>query len=245
MKRLDTIIGLEEERVNDRLLSMNSDVAIRFSDVKFAYSSENAPVFERLNLQVAKGQCVGIVGDSGAGKSTLVQLLSGLYEIDAGKIELFGQDIQDLDLENLRSHISYVSQQTYIMPGAIYENIRFGKLDASEDDVIKAAERAGLKEYIDTLSNGLHATLSEGGDNLSGGQRQRISLARAFIRNSPIYIFDEPTSALDPGTESRIVQQINEIVKQGGVTSIIISHNARTIENCDKVYYLREGKIYD
>jgi len=238
-------MNLEEEKVSNGLLNIaGGDVAVSFADVKFGYNS-NMPVFEHLDLKIKKGQCIGIAGSSGAGKSTIVQLLSGLYETDAGRIELFGQDIQGLDLENLRSHISYVSQQTYIMPGTIYDNIRFNNLNASEDEIIRAVEWAGLKDYINALPNGLRTILSEDGGNLSGGQRQRISLARAFLRNSVIYIFDEPTSALDPDTEKLIVQKIDEVVRQNNITSIIISHNIKTIENCDKIYYLREGKIYD
>ena len=246
MKRLDTVMNLEEERVNDKLLNMNidGDTAVRFADVRFGYNSDMS-VFENFNMQIKKGQCIGIVGNSGAGKSTIVQLLSGLYETNSGNIELFGQDIQGLNLEDLRSHISYVSQQTYIMPGTIYENIRFNNLDASEDDIIRAAEWAGLKDFIDTLPDGLHTVLSEDGDNLSGGQRQRISLARAFLRNSSIYIFDEPTSSLDPGTEKQIVQQIDKVVRQDDITSVIISHNIKTIKNCDEIYYIREGKIIE
>ncbi|MCL1794510.1 MAG: ABC transporter ATP-binding protein/permease [Oscillospiraceae bacterium] len=243
MKRLDTVMELEEEKANEKPLSANGETAVRFTDVKFGYDSNKAPVLENLNLQIKKGQCIGIVGESGAGKSTIVQLLSGLYETDTGKIELFEQDIRNLDLEDMRSHISYVSQQTYIMPGTIYENIQFNNLNASEKDIERAIERAGLKDFIDMLPDGLNTVLSEDGDNLSGGQRQRISLARAFLRNSFVYIFDEPTSSLDPETEKQIVRQIDEVVRQDGITSIIISHNDKTIENCDEIYRIHEGKI--
>jgi ATP-binding cassette subfamily B protein len=244
MKRLDMVMNLEEEKENGRTFSMDSDVAIRFADVQFGYEPD-MPVFNRFKLQIKKGQCVAIVGSSGAGKSTIVQLLSGLYEADGGEIKLFGHDIRGLSLEDLRSHISYVSQQTYILPGTIYENIRFINPNASEEDVARAVEWAGLKDYIDTLPDGLHTVLSEGGNNLSGGQGQRISLARAFLRNSSIYIFDEPTASLDPDTEKLIVKQIEEVVRRDGATSIIISHNLETLRNCDEVYYIREGKIVE
>lgn len=244
MRRLDTIMNLEEEKVNDQPLSIDSDVAIQFTDVQFGYEP-GVPVFKHFNLQIKKGQCVGIVGNSGTGKSTIVQLLSGLYETDAGKIELFGQNIQCLDLEDLRSHISYVSQQTYIMPGTIYDNIRFSNLNASKEEIERAVEQAGLKDYINTLQDGLYTVLSEDGGNLSGGQLQRLSLARAFLRNSSIYIFDEPTSSLDPDTEKQILQQIEDVVRQNDITSIIISHNIKTIGNCDEIYYIREGKIIE
>jgi len=245
MKRLDTVMDLEEEKTGGNPLCTDGGTAVNIGGVKFGYGENNAPVFESLDLQIKKGQCVGIVGGSGAGKSTIAQLLCGLYEPEAGKIELFGQDIRDLDLEDLRSNISYVSQQTYIMPGTIYENIRFADLNASEGDVAEAVRRTKLKDFIDTLPEGLHTVLSEDGDNLSGGQRQRVSLARSFLKNSPVYIFDEPTASLDPETEKQIVRQTDEAVRQDGVTSIIISHNSKTIENCDKIYTIREGIIYD
>lgn len=244
IKRLDTVMDLEEEKAGGQSLHMDSDLSVRFTDIRFSYDPE-APLFERFNLEIKKGQCVGIVGNSGAGKSTIVQLMSGLYERDAGVIEVFNRDIQNLDLENLRSHISYVSQQTYIMPGTIYDNIRFNNLNASEEEIMRAVEWAGLQEYVDTLPDGLHTVLTEVGENLSGGQRQRISLARAFLRDASIYIFDEPTSSSDPETEDHIVRRINEVVRRDGVTSIIISHNLRTIGNCDEIYYIRDGKIVE
>ncbi|MCL2160062.1 MAG: ABC transporter ATP-binding protein/permease [Oscillospiraceae bacterium] len=246
MKRLDAVLNLEEEseeKANDALLGIEGDLAVNFSEVKFGYDP-GSPVLENFNLQIKRGQCVGIVGQSGAGKSTIAQLLCGLYEPNEGKIELFGQDINSLNLDDLRSHISYVSQQTYILPGSIYENIKFGNQNASEDEITRAIEQAGLKNFIDTLPDGLHTILSEDGANLSGGQRQRISLARTFLRNSSIYIFDEPTSSLDPETEKQIVQKIDETIRQNNITSIIISHNENAIKNCDEIYYIGEEAIH-
>lgn len=244
MRRLDIVMNMEEEETNGRLLNIYGGTAIKFADVQFSYGSDIS-VFENFNLHIKKGECIGIVGTSGAGKSTIIQLLSGLYEINAGKIELFEQDIKSLNLEDVRSHISYVSQQTYIIPGTIYDNILFSNLNASEEDVARAAERAGLKDYIDTLPDGFHTILSEDGGNLSGGQRQRISLARAFLRNSSIYIFDEPTSSLDPNTEKQIIERIEEVIQQEEITSIIISHNIKTIKSCDEIYFIRDGKVIE
>ena len=244
IKRLDTVMDLEEEKTGGQSLQMDDELAVRFSDVRFGYDPET-PLFEHFDLEIRKGQCVGIVGSSGAGKSTIVQLMCGLYERDAGMIEVFHRDIHNLDLDSLRSHISYVSQQTFIIPGTVYDNIRFNNLNATEEEIQRAVEWAGLREYVDTLPEGLHTVLTEGGGNLSGGQRQRISLARAFLRDASIYIFDEPTSSLDPDTEAHIVRRINEVVGREGITAIIISHNHRAIANCDVVYHIREGKITD
>jgi len=242
MKRIDTVMHLEEESVNSNLLNVTGDAAIKFRNVKFGYES-NTSVFQNLNFTIEKGKCVGIVGGSGAGKSTILQLLSGLYEVEAGEIEIFGQALQSLSVENLRSNISYVSQQTHILPDTIYENVKYGNLNATDDEILRAIELAGLKTYIGTLPDGVHTVLAENGSNLSGGQRQRVSLARAFLRKSPLYIFDEPTASLDPDIERQIVRTINEVVAQHDITSIIISHNVNAIQNCDEVYHLRNGKL--
>ena len=244
MKRIDTVMYLEEENANGGLLGITEDVAIKFANVGFGYEP-SIPVFERLDFRIKKGQCVGIVGNSGAGKSTIVKLLCGLYEADSGKIEIYGNEMQGFDINHLRSYISYVSQQTYIMPATVHENIRLGNLDASHDEIERAIEWAGLKECVASLPDGMHTVLSEDGGNLSGGQRQRISLARAFLKKSLIYIFDEPTSSLDPDTEEYIVQKIDDVVRQNDVTSIIISHSLKALVNCDVIYFVRDGNILE
>ena len=138
-----------------------------------------------------------------------------------------------------------MSQQAYIIPGTIYENIESNNLNATAEDIEKAVEWARLKEFIDTLPDGLNTTVTENGGNLSGGQRQRISLARAFLRKSPIYIFDEPTSSLDPDNEAQILRKIDEIVSDDTITSLIITHNLSAIKNCDWILYIRDGRIVE
>lgn len=246
MKRINTVMELEDEKTGGSPLEIdtNHDMAIEMSNVRFGYTAGKT-ILEGLNLQVKRGQNIGIVGKSGAGKSTVVQLLAGLFEIDEGSIYIFGQNINDLDLNDLRSNISYVSQQAYIIPGTIYENIESNNLNATAEDIEKAVEWARLKEFIDTLPDGLNTTVTENGGNLSGGQRQRISLARAFLRKSPIYIFDEPTSSLDPDNEAQILRKIDEIVSDDTITSLIITHNLSAIKNCDWILYIRDGRIVE
>lgn len=242
MKRLDTVMEMEEEREGGCHLKTGCGVAIRFDKVSFQYSAEIRTI-ESMDFSVKKGQCIGITGSSGSGKSTVAKLICGLYEPNAGKIELFGYDSCDLNLRSLREQIAYVSQYTYIMPGTIAENIRFGNSSATDGEIWNTLEKVGLKEYTDSLPEGINTQLYEDGDNLSGGQRQRISLARAFLQNASIYIFDEPTSSLDPENEKQIIDYIKRIAEQRNVTSFIISHNPDDIYDCDEVWHVKNGKV--
>lgn len=244
MKRIDEIMNITSERDSGDSFILNQDTVIKFDDVCFEYNSEN-PVLKNFNLQLNKGKCIGIVGNSGVGKTTVIQLICGLYEAEKGKISIFGRDISDWNLEQLRSKIAYVSQESYIIPGTIYENVQLSNLNATKEDIENAIQMAGLKEFVDSLKDGYNTVLSEDGSNLSGGQRQRLSIARAFLRDASIYIFDEPTASLDPDTEKQVIEEINNIIKVKNVSSIIISHNIRALKNCDEIYYIRDGMVLE
>lgn len=244
MKRVDEIMNITSERNSGDDFILNQDTVIKFDDVHFGYHSENL-VLNNFDLQLNKGKCIGIVGNSGVGKTTVIQLICGLYEVEKGKISIFGRDISDWNLEQLRSKIAYVSQETYILPGTIYENVQFSNLNATKEEIENAIQMAGLKEFVDSLKDGYNTVLSEDGDNLSGGQRQRLSIARAFLRDASIYIFDEPTASLDPDTEKQVIEGIENIIKIKNVSSIIISHNIRTLINCDEIYYIRDGMVLE
>lgn len=218
------------------------NTAILIEDVSFGYLPD-APAVEHLELRVSKGQCVGIMGGSGAGKSTIIKLLCGLYEPDKGRIELFGQDIRQTDLDELRSQITYVPQSVLCLSETIAENIRLTNPNVSEEEIWMALKNAELMEEIKALPDGIHTILTEDGDNLSGGQRQRIALARAFSGHSPLFVFDEPTSALDSSTEARIARNIAEKMRKCGSTSILISHSLNALRYCDKIYCLEGGKL--
>ena len=188
---------------------------------------------------------MGIMGGSGAGKSTIIKLLCGLYEPDGGRITLFGKDIRQTGLEELRSRITYVPQSALCLSETIAENVRLTKPDATEEEIWEALKKAELLEEIRALPEGIHTILTEDGDNLSGGQRQRLALARAFSDNSLLFIFDEPTSALDASTEAEIIQNIAEKMRKDGSTCILISHSLNALRYCDKIYCLEEGKLHE
>lgn len=242
MKRLETIEKLEEERTGGLSLCMDGSPAVSFEKVSFAYEV-GTPVIDRMNFCLKRGECVGIVGESGAGKSTIMDLICGLYEINEGELKLFGQDINMLNLSDIREKIAYISQQAYLFPGTILENLRLADPDADEDQIWKALVKAGMEEYVSALPGGMQTMLSEKGDNLSGGQRQRFSLAQAFLRKAAVYIFDEPTASLDSDMEVKVIESITTLVRNEKAASIIISHNLRALRYCDAVYRLEAGRL--
>lgn len=220
------------------------NTAILMEDVSFGYHP-GTPVVEHLELRIPRGQCVGIMGGSGAGKSTIIKLLCGLYEPDMGKIALFGKDIQQTDLEELRNRITYVPQSALFLSETIAENVRLTNPDATEEEIWEALKKAELLEEIRALPKSIHTVLTEDGDNLSGGQRQRIALARAFCGNSLLFIFDEPTSALDSSAEAGITRNIAAKMRKDGSTCILISHSLNALRYCDKIYCLEGGKLHE
>lgn len=220
------------------------NTVILMEDVGFGYHPDT-PVVEHLELRIPSGQCVGIMGGSGAGKSTIIKLLCGLYEPDRGRIALFGKDIRQTELAELRSRITYVPQSALCLSETIAENIRLTNPDITEEEIWEALKKAELLEEIRALPKSIHTVLTENGDNLSGGQRQRIALARAFSSNSPLFIFDEPTSALDSSAEAGIARNIAEKIRRDGSTCILISHSPNALRYCDKIYCLKGGKLHE
>lgn len=251
MERLDEVMEMKDERrsaasveTDGKKLDETCDTAVLMEDVSFGYHPDT-PVVEHLELWIPRGQCVGIMGGSGAGKSTIVKLLCGLYEPDRGRIALFGRNILQTELEDLRSRITYVPQSALYMSETIAENVRLTNPDATEDEIWEALRKAELLEEIRALPEGIHTVLAEDGDNLSGGQRQRIALARAFSGSSPLFIFDEPTSSLDASAEAEIVRNIAEKMRKDGSTCILVSHSLNALRYCDKIYCLEGGKLHE
>lgn len=232
------------QRKKKTIQEKTNNTAILMEDVSFGYHP-GTPVVEHLELRIPRGQCVGIMGGSGAGKSTIIKLLCGLYEPDRGRIALFGKDIRQIALEELRSRITYVPQSALCLSETIVENVRLTNPDATEEEIWEALKKAELLEKIRALPKSIHTVLTEDGDNLSGGQRQRIALARAFSGNSPLFIFDEPTSALDSSTEAGIVRNIAEKMRNDDSTCILISHSLNALRYCDKIYCLEGGKLHE
>jgi ATP-binding cassette subfamily B protein len=216
--------------------------AVAFKHVSFAYRPD-LPTLRDIELAVAPGETVAFVGESGAGKSTLLALLPRFYEIDAGRITFDGHDIRDVTQASLRRQIGIVQQDDFLFAGTLRENIAYGRLDASEEDIIEAARRARLGEMIDSLPEGLDTIVGERGLKLSGGQRQRVSIARIFLKNPPVLILDEATSALDTETERQIQESLEELSR--GRTVLVIAHRLATIRNADRIVVMKEGRIVE
>lgn len=213
---------------------------LEFRNVSFSYNADTA-VLKHLNLTVAAGKMLAIVGPSGGGKTTLCHLIPRFYEINEGQILLDGQDIRTVTLSSLRQNIGIVSQDVFLFSGSVLENIRYAKLEAADEEVYQAAQRAEIYETIMEMPYGFETEVGERGVLLSGGQKQRISIARIFLKNPPILILDEATSALDTVTEQKIQASFRELAK--GRTTLVIAHRLSTVKNADQIIYLDEKGI--
>ncbi len=216
---------------------IKKEFAITINSVTFSYDGENA-VLQDFSLQVKSGECVAITGASGCGKTTLSKLLLGLYPLDGGTIIINGLDIKKCHLTALRKQIAYVPQEPYLFNGSIEENIRMGRPDATEEEIIKAAKQANAHEFIIQLSQGYQTKVGERGNNLSGGQRQRIAIARAILKDSPIILMDEATSALDNESEQLVNDALKNLQRQK--TIVMIAHRPSTIQLADRVCCMEE-----
>ena len=214
---------------------------IEFRDVSFSYESDDKKVLSHLDLKVAPGESIALVGPSGGGKTTLCSLIPRFYEVTSGEILIDGSNIKDITMHSLRNHIGVVAQDVYMFSGSIKENIAYGKLDATDEEIIAAAKLAGAHDFIMSLTDGYDTYVGERGFKLSGGQKQRISIARVFLKNPPILILDEATSALDNESE-RLVQRSLETLAKGR-TTFTIAHRLTTIKNADRILVLTENGI--
>src|SRR5205814_8134027 len=220
---------------------------IAFDDVQFGYGRETG-VLEGFTLTVQPGESVGLVGRSGAGKSTAVNLLLRFFDLEGGRILIDGQDISAVTQESLRSQISVVTQDTSLLHRSIRENIRYGRPQASDDEIVAAARLAHAEEFIATLEDwrkrrGYDAQVGERGVKLSGGQRQRIAIARVILKNAPILVLDEATSALDSEIEAIIQEALATLIE--GKTVIAIAHRLSTIAALDRLIVLEQGRIVE
>ena len=214
---------------------------ISFENVSFHYADSDQLVLNHVNLDVPAGEYVALVGSSGAGKTTLCSLIPRFYDVTGGTIRVDGQDIRNIKLSDLRNHIGIVQQDVYLFAGTILENIRYGKPDASREEVIRAAKEANAHEFIMNFPDGYDTDIGQRGVKLSGGQKQRLSIARVFLKNPPILIFDEATSALDNERE-KVVQESLEILAKGR-TTFVIAHRLSTIRNAQRILVLTENGI--
>ena len=215
---------------------------VRFNDVSFAYN-ENEEVLSHVSFEVKPGEMIAFVGPSGAGKSTVASLLPRFYDATNGSITIDGQDIRKVTLDSLREQVGIVPQETVLFNGSVYDNILYGRLDATREEVEAAAKAANAHDFIMQLPNGYETMLGDRGMNISGGQRQRISIARAILKNPQILILDEATSALDTESE-RVVQEALDRLMVGR-TSFVIAHRLSTIKNADKIMVLENGQLIE
>lgn len=214
---------------------------IVFRDVNFAYGEELA--VRGVNLKIRDGQKTAIVGESGSGKSTLAKLLIHYYDVAGGQILLNGTDIRDMSLEALNSRVAYVSQEQYLFNTTLRENIRIGRLDATDEEVLEAAGRAQCMEFIDRLPDGLDTMAGDGGKRLSGGERQRIAIARAILKDAPVIVLDEATAFMDPENEEKMNAAIEEVIR--GKTQFVIAHRLETICGADQICVMKKGELID
>ena len=214
---------------------------IRFDDVSFKYKDSAHRVLRHINLDVKAGSYVALVGSSGGGKTTLCSLIPRFYEVTKGSISIDGKDIRDVTLKSLRNNIGIVQQDVYLFAGTVYENILYGKPDATREEVVEAAKLANAHEFIESLPNGYDTDIGQRGVKLSGGQKQRLSIARVFLKNPPILIFDEATSALDNESENIVKESLEKLAHNR--TTFVIAHRLSTIKNAERILVLTENGI--
>jgi ABC-type multidrug transport system fused ATPase/permease subunit len=216
--------------------------ALQFENVSFGYSTDR-PVLQDINLDITPSQIIALVGGTGAGKSTLLSLVPRFYDPTSGSVALDGRDLRKITKRSLRAQIGMVLQDTVLFSTTVRENIAYGRPDATEEEIVAAAQRAQADEFIRQLPNGYQSLVGERGGHLSVGQRQRIGIARAFLKNAPILLLDEPTSALDPTTEAAIMETIKKLMQ--GRTTLIVTHRLATIHNVDRIVVLERGRIVE
>jgi ATP-binding cassette, subfamily B, bacterial len=217
---------------------------VAFEDVRFSYPTRRTvSALNSVSFKVRQGEKVAIVGPSGAGKSTIFHLILRYYDPDAGRITLDGVRVADLDPAELRSRIALVPQESVMFAASVRDNIRFGRPEASDDEVVRAAEHAHAASFIAAMPQAYDSPVGEHGVTLSGGQRQRIAIARAILRDAPLLLLDEATSSLDAESETQVAAALTDLMV--GRTTIVIAHRLATVLSCDRILVLDEGRIVE
>jgi len=244
-ERFIEIMDIEPDIVDSENAKDIEDIKgnIEFKNVSFSYNNDEDTVLSNLNLEIDAGKTVALVGPSGAGKTTLCHLIPRFYELKEGEILLDGIDIKDIKLQSLRKNIGLVQQDVFLFTGTVKDNIAYGNPLASDEEIIEAAKKASIHDFIMELPDGYETYVGEKGVKLSGGQKQRISIARLFLKNPPILILDEATSALDNETEIMIQQSLEKL--SHGRTTLVIAHRLSTIKNADEILVLTNDGIVE
>ncbi len=239
--RINEFLSQEPEIVNTIIQKTPIQGNIKFKDVSFIYDDTNITALKNISFEINKGETIGIIGKTGSGKSTILDLLGRLYDVSSGVIEIDGRSITDTNLFDLRNHIGYVPQDAFLFSDSIKNNIKFGKEDATDEEVYQAAKNAVVHKNIVGFTNGYDTILGERGITLSGGQKQRVSIARAIIKDPSILLFDDCLSAVDTETEEEIMSNLGKISKDK--TTFIVSHRVSTTKNADKIIVIDDGQI--
>ncbi len=246
-ERFTEIMDLESEADNGTVVIEDIEGDVAFENVTFGYESDGGAhermVISDLSMNIGRGETLALVGPSGGGKSTLCNLIPRFYNCISGRITIDGVDVQDITLESLRRNIGIVSQNVFLFDGTVRENIAYSNPDATDEELILAAKRANIHDYIMTLENGYDTQVGERGVKLSGGQKQRISIARVFLKNPKLLILDEATSALDNATEMQIQASLEELSR--GRTVIVVAHRLSTVKNADRIMVIDDGGIVE
>ena len=237
---LEQLMGAPALEQTDAPFS-GEDHSVSFEDVRFAYQEDE--VLHGVSLTAPEGSLTALVGESGSGKSTLAKLLVHYYDVTGGSIRVGGQDIREMSVEALNDQISYVAQEQFLFNMSLLENIRLGRPEATDQEVLAAAEKAQCGEFLARLEHGIHTMAGDGGKMLSGGERQRISLARAILKNAPIVVLDEATAFMDPENEEKMNEAIAEVIR--GKTVLVIAHRLHSIVNADQICVLEQGTVAD
>ncbi|MDD6735469.1 MAG: ABC transporter ATP-binding protein, partial [Clostridiales bacterium] len=242
-ERFIEIIDEEPEQDGEHAVPISrAEGHIEFRNVSYSYN-ESGEVLHNINLDIPAGRRLALVGASGGGKTTICHLIPHFYDISEGEIFIDGREIHDITLESLRKNIGIVQQDIYLFNSTVKENILYGNPDATDDEIIAAAKRANIHDYIASLPDGYDTEIGERGVRLSGGQKQRLSIARIFLKNPPILILDEATSALDNATEIQIQSALDELCK--GRTTIVVAHRLSTVKNVDEIAVVDDGRIVE
>ena len=235
------IIDEQEETDTGTITLSNPQGHIVFNNVNFSYNSKKAETLKNINIDIKQGEKIALIGSTGGGKTTICHLIPRFYRYNSGEITIDGININDLTLASLRGNVGIIQQDVFLFNGTIKENILYGKLDATDEEVNQAIKNANLQDFVDSLPEGINTHVGERGVKLSGGQKQRISIARAFIKNPSILILDEATSALDNTTEFLIQETLDKLCI--GRTTIVVAHRLSTIRNADRIYVISNGEV--
>ena len=245
VERINEVLNTESTIVSpENGLTEVADGSISFDHVDFSYTDENGDkthVLKDITLDIKSGEVIGILGGTGSGKSSLVQLIPRLYDVEAGQVKVAGHDVKDYDLDSLRKQVAMVLQTNVLFSGTIYENLRWGSENATDEECQKACKLACADEFIERFPDGYDTYIEQGGSNVSGGQRQRLCIARALLKQPKVLILDDSTSAVDTATDAKIRKAFREEIP--GTTKLIIAQRISSVQDADRIVVMDNGRI--